>query len=141
MIQTKREEKGDGDAGELLFYVATQSERDVSFDDDESQEGEDEEDNNKSHRTKAKVGPETAAVIWGVVESTCYRVFKIERDEDAVTRHYATKTIENIVTPRCDDDDDGHEVDDNNKEENAENECKHPKWSRYVLNQRNSTNS
>ena len=30
--------------GELLFYVATQSERDVSFDDDESQEGEDEEE-------------------------------------------------------------------------------------------------
>ena len=54
--------------GELLFYVATQSERDVSFDDDESQEGEDEEDNNGNltPRTKAKVGPETAAVIWGV---------------------------------------------------------------------------
>ena len=53
---------------------------------------------------------------------------KLNVTEDAVTRHYATKTIENIVTPRCDDDDDGHEVDDNNKEENAENECKHPKW-------------
>ena len=47
---------------------------------------------------------------------------KLNVTEDAVTRHYATKTIENIVTPRCDDDDDGHEVDDNNKEENAENE-------------------
>lgn len=117
--------------GELLFYVATQSERDVSFDDDESQEGEDEEDNNGNlaPRTKAKVGPETAAVIWGVSDKVLAAVCsKLNVTEDAVTRHYATKTIENIVTPRCDDDDDGHEVDDDNKEENAENECKHPKW-------------
>ena len=47
MIQTNaRRERRWRQAGELLFYVATQSERDVSFDDDESQEGEDEEDNN-----------------------------------------------------------------------------------------------
>ena len=115
--------------GELLFYVATQSERDVSFDDDDNsgvEEGvADEEGNNLTPRSKVKVGLETAAVIWGVSEKVLAAVCsKLNVTEDAVTRHYATKTIENIVTPRCDDDDD----DDDDKEENAENECKHPKW-------------
>mgnify|MGYP003315446904 FL=1 len=50
---------------------------------------------------------------------------KLNVTEDAITRHYTTKTIENIVTPRCEEDDDD---DDRDREEHVENECKHPKW-------------
>ena len=116
--------------GELLFYVATQSEREVSFDDDADGVKPEEEKEEKSDdlhlRSKAKVGPETAAVIWGVSDKVLAAVCsKLNVTEDAITRHYTTKTIENIVTPRCEEDDDD---DDRDREEHVENECKHPKW-------------
>ena len=100
--------------GELLFYVATQSERDVSFDDDENE--------NDASRPRAKVGPETAAVIWGVTDKVLAAVCsKLSVTEDAITRHYATKTIENIVTPKFEEE----QLEENDDDEN---ECKHPKW-------------
>ena len=48
-------------------------------------------------RSKAKVGPETAAVIWGVSDKgTRRRVFKVERDPKMPLRAITARKLSKI---------------------------------------------